>query len=78
MSSFHDTEPVEHRGYRPPGGAWIEDGLWVNDAGDPTCWYCRGEACERCYQRMNTAPCEHDLTERHGDIRCQDFPGDVP
>lgn len=51
--------------------------MWVDIYGDPTCWYCRGEACAVCHLRTSTTPCEHDVLDRHGDTDCRDIPGGV-
>lgn len=56
----------------PPGGDRIEDGMWVDVHGDPTCWACRGEECWRC--GPHPEGCEHDVTERHNGEHCRDIP----
>jgi len=71
------TDTPDRREIPPPGGDHIEDGMWVDIYGDPTCWYCRGEACAVCHLRTSTTPCEHDVLDRHGDTDCRDIPGGV-
>lgn len=67
MTAEHTSEFVV-----PPGGDRIEDGMWVDVHGDPTCWACRGEECWRC--GPHPEGCDHDVTERHNGEHCRDIP----
>lgn len=44
--------------------------LRTDGAGDPTCWFCRGEACADLH--LDGSRCDHDVLDRHGKQVCVD------